>query len=276
MTGTVFDLDAYCRRIGFTGERKPTIETLRAIHLLHPCAIPFENLDVVLRRGVQLDAASLQKKMVQGGRGGYCFEQNVLLSFALTALGFKVTYLTGRVRYGVPEGVATPLTHMLLKVDLDGGPYLVDVGFGGNTMTAPLRLHEPAEQATPHDPFRLSPSGGGILVEAKIRGVRTPLYSFTLEPQHQPDIELGNWFMSTHPKSRFAEELVLARVTPEGRLALNNNQLAIHRLNATSERRVLQTETEMREALTGLFGLTLPDDPGLGAALTKSLVGAVR
>lgn len=275
MTDTVFDLDAYCNRIGFTGERAPTLETLRAIHLLHPSAIPFENLDVVLRRGIQLDDASLQNKMVRGGRGGYCFEQNMLLALALRALGFSVTYLTGRVRYGVPDGVNTPLTHMLLKVDLDGVAYIVDVGFGGSTLTAPLRLDDPGEQATPHGPFRLSPLHDHILAEAKMRDAWTPLYTFTVEPQHLPDIELGNWFMATHPKARFAEELVLARVTPEGRLALSDNRLAIHRINATSERRVLQTETEMRDALAGLFGLTLPDDPGLGAALTKTLVGAV-
>lgn len=275
MSETDFDIDAYCRRIGFTGARNATLETLRAIHLLHPRAIPFENLDVVLRRGVRLDADSLQRKMVQGGRGGYCFEHNMLLSLALKALGFRVTELTGRVRYGVPDGVATPLTHMLLKVDVDGVSYIVDVGFGGNTLTAPLRLDDTAEQATPHEPFRLTPAGGRILAEAKLRDVWTLLYSFTLEPQHWPDIELGNWYMSTHPKSRFYDDLVAARVTPEGRLALENNQLAIHRLNATSERRVLQTESELRDALTGLFGLTLPDDPGLGAALRKTLVGAV-
>ncbi|HEY0300711.1 MAG TPA: arylamine N-acetyltransferase, partial [Rhizomicrobium sp.] len=237
----------------------PTLDTLRAIHLLHPRAIPFENLDVLLRRGVRLDTDSLQAKLVEGGRGGYCFEHNMLLSFALRALGFDVTQLTGRIRYGVPDGVMTPLTHMLLKVDLGGAPFLVDVGFGGNTLTAPLRLDEAAEQATPHEPFRLTSAGGRYLAEAKLRGAWVPLYSFALEPQHAPDIELGNWFMATHPKSRFYEELVVARVTPEGRLALHNNQLAIHFLNGTSERRVLQSLSELRDALTGLLGLTLPD-----------------
>lgn len=275
MTQSGFDLDAYCRRIAYAGARTPTLATLRAIHLLHPSAIPFENLDVVLRRGVRLDAESLQQKMVRAGRGGYCFEQNMLLSHALKALGFAVTELTGRVRYGVPDSVATPLTHMLLKVDVDGVPYIVDVGFGGNTMTGPLRLDDTAGQATPHEPFRLTSAGGRYLSEAKIRGTWMPLYSFTLEPQHAPDIDLGNWFMATHPKSRFYEDLAAARVTSEGRLALHNNHLAIHRLNAASEHRVLQTESELRDALTGLFGLTLPDDPGLGAALTKTLVGAV-
>ena len=270
-----FDLDAYCRRIGFGGDRSATLETLRAVHLLHPLAIPFENLDVILRRGVQLDAASLQDKLIRRGRGGYCFEHNMLMSLALGALGFDVTYLTGRVRYGVPDGVVTSLTHMLLKVDVEGVAYIVDVGFGGNTMTGPLRLDVTAEQATPHEPFRLTPSGSGYLSEARIRDAWTRLYAFTLEPQHLPDIELGNWYMATHPKSRFSEELVAARATPRGRLALSNNQLAIHRLNATSERRVLQTESELRDALTRLFGLTLPDDPDLSPALTKTLVGVV-
>ncbi len=275
MSEPVFDLDAYCRRIGFGGGRSATLETLRAVHRLHPLAIPFENLDVILRRGVQLDAASLQDKLIRRGRGGYCFEQNMLMSLALRAFGFDVTYLTGRVRYGVPDTVATSLTHMLLKVDVEGVAYIVDVGFGGNTMTGPLRLDDPAEQATPHEPFRVTPSGGGYLAEAMIRGAWTPLYGFTLEPQHLPDIELGNWYMATHPKSRFSAELVVARAMAQGRLALSNNQLAIHRLNATSERRVLQTETELRDALTGLFGLTLPDDPDLSPALAKTLVGAV-
>lgn len=275
MSDFAFDLDAYCRRIGFDGDRSATLETLRVVHLLHPLAIPFENLDVILRRGVQLDAASLQDKLIRRGRGGYCFEQNMLMSAALRGLGFDVTYLTGRVRYGVPDTVATSLTHMLLKVDVAGAAYIVDVGFGGNTMTGPLRLDAKGEQATPHELFRLTASAGGYLAEAMIRGAWTPLYGFTLEPQHLPDIELGNWYMATHPKSRFSTELVVARATPQGRLALSNNQLAIHRLNATSERRVLQTESELRDALTGLFGLTLPDDPDLSPALAKTLVGAV-
>jgi N-hydroxyarylamine O-acetyltransferase len=155
MNETGFDIDAYCRRIGFSDVRTPTLETLHAIHLLHPQAIAFENLDVLLGRGVRLDADSLQRKMVQGGRGGYCFEQNSLLFHALTALGFAVTAMMARVRYQVPDEVRTGQTHMLLRVDIEGVPYIADVGFGGNTMTGPLRLDDTAEQATPHGPFRL-------------------------------------------------------------------------------------------------------------------------
>jgi N-hydroxyarylamine O-acetyltransferase len=275
MNETGFDIDAYCRRIGFSGARTPTLETLHAIHLLHPQAIAFENLDVLLGRGVRLDADSLQRKMVQGGRGGYCFEQNSLLFHALTALGFAVTAMMARVRYQVPEDVRTGQTHMLLRVDIEGVPYIADVGFGGNTMTGPLRLDDTAEQATPHGPFRLVAAGNGHRAEARLRDSWAPLYVFAPEPQHPLDLEIGNWFTSTHPQSRFKSGLIAARVVPDGRFALNDRDLAFHRLNAPSERRVLQTESELRDALSGLFGLTLPDDPGLGAALTKTLVGAV-
>jgi len=269
-----FDLDGYCGRIGYNGAREPTFAVLRAIHLLHPQTIPFENLDVLLHRPIEIDAESLQRKLVAGGRGGYCFEQNLLFSHALKAFGFEVTFLTGRVRYQVPADKAMPLTHMLLKVDLDGGAFIADVGFGANTLTAPLRLLSGDEQETPHEPFRITETAGRHRVEVRLRGDWAQLYNFSLEPQSMVDLEVGNWYMATHPESRFYDELAVSRAAPEGRYALSNNQLAIHRLSGTSERRVLHTESELREALTGLFGLTLPDDPDMSAILARITTGA--
>src|SRR6266567_4718903 len=92
----VIDLDGYFQRIGYTGERRATLDTLRAIHVRHPEAIAFENLNPLLKWPVRLDAPSLQQKLVCAGRGGYCFEQNLLLSRVLTGLGFKVTGLAAR------------------------------------------------------------------------------------------------------------------------------------------------------------------------------------
>ncbi|MFI7701305.1 arylamine N-acetyltransferase [Nonomuraea sp. NPDC049480] len=65
------DLGAYLTRLGYDGPLTPTAGTLRAVHLAHVQAIPFENLDVLLDRGVRLDLGSLQDKLVTGGRGGY-------------------------------------------------------------------------------------------------------------------------------------------------------------------------------------------------------------
>ncbi len=140
VTETTVDLDAYFSRIGYQGERTPTLETLETIIARHTEALPFENLNPFLRWSVRLDPVSLEEKMVRGGRGGYCFEQNLLLKSVLNALGYRVTGLAARVLWNAPEGVITPRTHMLLRVDMGEPPLIVDVGFGGLTLTGVLRL----------------------------------------------------------------------------------------------------------------------------------------
>src|SRR5262245_18126408 len=184
------DLDAYCRRIGYSGERTPTLETLRALHARHTEAIPFENLNPLLKWPVRLDAPSLEEKLVRGRRGGYCFEQNLLLSHVLRALGYSVTGLGARVVWNQPEGAITARTHMLLLVDLDEGPFVADVGFGGQVLTGPLRLEPGVEQATPHEPFRLLRAGADFVLQARLRGTWRPLYRFDLQEQHLPDYEV--------------------------------------------------------------------------------------
>src|SRR5438552_5613549 len=129
LTATGFALDAYLARIGYTGPREPTPAVLEAVHLAHATHIPFENLDIQLGRPILLDLASLQAKLVHGRRGGYCFEQNTLFAAALEQLGFRVTRLAARVRIGATR--LSPRTHMTLKVDVDEGSWLADVGFGG-------------------------------------------------------------------------------------------------------------------------------------------------
>src|SRR5262249_55952398 len=160
----MIDLDAYFARIGYAGPRAPTLAVLRAIHALHPAAIPFENLDPFLGRLVSLEIAALQQKMVAGRRGGYCFEHNTLFKAALDALGFRVTGLAARVRRVMPsDGSENPRTHMLLKVDLDEGTYLADVGFGGYLLSAPLRLVAEIEQEVPGGLLRLTPMGSVLV-----------------------------------------------------------------------------------------------------------------
>src|SRR5450755_3294038 len=104
------DLDAYFERIGHLGDCGPTLETLRRLHALHAEAIAFENLSPFLGEEVKLDISSLQDKLVRGGRGGYCFEQNLLFWHVLTVLGFQVTGLAARVRLTVPEHIVMPRT----------------------------------------------------------------------------------------------------------------------------------------------------------------------
>ena len=264
-----FDLDAYFKRIGYSGERAPTLETLRRINIQHTETIPFENLNPLMRWPVHLDAASLQQKLIRSGRGGYCYEQNLLFRHALEAMGFNVVGLAARVTWNQPEGMVLPRTHMLVRVDIDGRPYIADVGFGGLTLTAPLRLEVDIEQSTPHEPFRLTPEGEEFLLEVKLGDKWKPLYRFPLQPQLMPDYEMANWYVSCHPQSRFVTALIAARVMKDRRYALLNNEFAVHHLHGPTERRIVSTVQELRDVLQGPFGLTLPDAPELDAALYR-------
>lgn len=274
-TAPAIDLEAYFRRIGYTGERAPNLATLKAIHARHAEAIAFENLDPLAGWPVRLDLDSLQRKLVLGGRGGYCYEQNLLFGGALAALGFEVTGLAARVLWRAPEGAINPRTHMLLRVDLARGPHIADVGFGGLTLTGPLRLEPDVEQATPHEPFRLLEADGGFVMQAKVRDAWISLYRFDLQEQLLPDYELANWYLSHHPQSRFVTGLLAARPAADRRYALLDNELAVHHLNGPTEKRILASAAELRETLERDFLLTLPQAPELDAALERLTAGRV-
>jgi len=263
------DLDAYFRRIGYSGSRTPDLNTLRAIHLQHALSIPFENLDPLLGRAPRLDLASLEQKLIHARRGGYCFEQNLLLSHVLQALGFRVTQLAARVVWNAPPGVVRPRTHMLLCVDLAEGRYVADVGFGGLTLTGPLRLAADIEQSTPHETFRLVTVEDGFAMEALLQQSWKALYRFDLQPQFLPDYELSNWYVATHPESHFTFSLMAALPAARSRTALSNSQLTIYRTDAPPEQRVLKNADELRSVLREAFGLTLAETPELAALLVR-------
>src|SRR5689334_17149891 len=106
------EIDDYCVRIGYSGSREPTAEALREIIAAHTATIPFENIDVLTKPPIRLDLPSVLKKLVHNRRGGYCYEQNLLLLKVLQALGFRVVCLTARVHRSRPPGVVPPRSHM--------------------------------------------------------------------------------------------------------------------------------------------------------------------
>ena len=244
-----FDLAAYCERIGFDGPREPTLATLESLHALHPQAIAFENLDVFAGQDVALDPQALQRKLICAGRGGWCFEQNLLFGGVLEQLGFDVRPLAARVLWNAPPGVARPRTHMVLLVDVDSSRYVVDVGFGGLTATAPLLLEPGLEQPTSHETFRLLEADEEFLLQAQVHGEWRPLYLFDLQGQTLADYAMTNWYLAHHPESSFRQHLLAARVAPGCRYALFDDELTIHHVAAPSERRQLTDVAALRAAL---------------------------
>ena len=263
------DLEAYFQRIGYSGARTASLPTLEAIHACHTSAIAFENLSPLLRQPVLLDLPALQHKLVDAGRGGYCFEQNGLLRIVLAALGFQVTSLAARVLWGAPKGVLTPRSHMLLMVHIDDVSYIADVGFGGSTLPTPIQLTPNIAQSTTHEPFRFIQSEDSYILQIYFARAWQSLYQFDLQPQYPPDYDVSNWHISTHPKSLFVNSLMVSRIDERCRYSLSGNRFSTHSLNGTTEHRVLTTAKELRLVLTRELRLRLPDHPDMEDVLHR-------
>jgi N-hydroxyarylamine O-acetyltransferase len=218
-------LDRYLARIGYRGERAPTLAVLRELHRLHPFAIPFEDLDPFMGRRVALDIDSIAAKLVDRRRGGYCFEHNTLFLYALTQFGFHVTPLAARVLFGRAPDAVTPRTHMLLRVEIDGVAWIADVGFGGITLCAPLALASRDVQPTPHEAARIDDAPDGTYtVFARIGDEWKPVYRFDTVRAEPVDYEVSNWYTSTSPDALFTNHLLVCRPLPDGRAMLFNDR----------------------------------------------------
>jgi N-hydroxyarylamine O-acetyltransferase len=257
MTDNGFDLNAYLSRIGYTGPREPSLAVLRAIVAAHAATIPFENIDVLLRRGIRIDLESVQRKLVAQRRGGYCFEQNTLLETGLAALGFTLSLLIARVVRGLPAGAIGPRSHKLLRVDLPEGAYIADVGFGNLTPTAPIALRPNDAQETPNEPFRLLPLDREFVLQAGLGNVWDSVYRFTLDPAFPIDFEAANWVTSTYPMSPFVRNLIVARPGAGSRSTLFNRRFTIRAGDNRATHRVLSGIEQYREVLVEHFGLSL-------------------
>jgi N-hydroxyarylamine O-acetyltransferase len=255
-----FRLEKYLARIGYHGPIAADIATLRALQAAHLATIPFEAIDPLLRLPVRLDLASVQAKLVDGSRGGYCYEQNLLLRAALQTIGFQVTGLAGRVRWMSPPGSPLgPKTHMLLKVDLADGAYIADAGFGACLLDAPLQFKPGVEQATALGTYRLTPSDGLFSLETKRQDSWRTMYVFDLEPQIQSDYELGNWFTSTNPTIPLTSRLIVERLSGSRRFRLIDRALTteVRDGEVIAERRIADAG-ELGEVLRDTFKITPP------------------
>lgn len=254
----MIDLDGYFARIGYRGSRAPTLATLNEIVRAHVETIPFENLDVLLGRRIDLDLTAIERKLIGDRRGGYCFEQNTLLLAVLTALGFEARPLSARVRYQRPRDFTPARTHVCVRVELDTS-WLVDVGVGGLSLTSAIRLDASEPQTTPHETRRLVREGGLVFHQARFGDEWHDVYELTLEEMPASDREVGNWYTSTHPASHFKARLFVARALPEGeRLSVLNRELTIRRRDGSAAHHMLGSPDELLAVLADRFGLVFP------------------
>jgi N-hydroxyarylamine O-acetyltransferase len=265
----VFDLDSYLERIGLHGH-----PTLQELHRAHVCSIPFENLDPHRGIPVSLDERDLARKLVTERRGGYCFEHNLLLKLALEALDYEVDLILARVRVGAPYGAIRPRSHLLLRVTADGSPWHLDVGFGVRTPLDPLPFGpgDPCEQSGWR--FRVVPDGSELVLQSAIEpsflhSGWMDLYGFAPEPVPMVDVETGNWYTATHPRSPFVTGLIVASQQPDGRRTSLSDWDELALVDETPVRRTVTAVT--RDMVPGLletrFGL-----PGFGMSPAGQIV----
>lgn len=255
-----FDLDAYLARIGVRGcgpSGPPSIKAIAELMRAHMAAIPFENLDVLLGRGVRVDLESVAAKLVTARRGGYCFEHGTLFQAALGALGVEATAHAARVLLVAPKPEA-PRTHMFLTVVDAGTTWVLDPGFGGPGPLVPVPLVEGQEARQGRDVHRLVRRDGEWVLEGLLKGAMTALWTSSLEPQFPVDFALANHYVSTFPGSPFATRLMIRALTPDGRVSAMNRDVTTLR-DGVAETHQLADRVELRALLARHFGFDLPD-----------------
>jgi N-hydroxyarylamine O-acetyltransferase len=247
-----FDLTTYFQRIGYSGDARANLATLNELMRAQVRSVPFENLDVRSGRPISMVPEDIVAKIVERGRGGYCYEVNGLFALALTALGFEWRFVGCRP---MTYPVRRPRTHMALLVNLAGEPWLCDTGFGSYGLRAPLRLDDSGEVQQDCDRFQLQQNEAEFVLSAWVDGAWANQYGFDLSPHEWVDFLPANWFNSTHPDTLFTQHRIVMRQTAEGRHILFDNRLKTLANGETTLREL--AEPEVGTVLRELFGLSM-------------------
>ncbi|MGW0639469.1 arylamine N-acetyltransferase family protein [Nocardia salmonicida] len=269
--GAELDLDAYLARIGYAGPRTASVDTLRALVRAHTTSVPFENLEIILGRGIPLDLDSLQSKLIRHRRGGYCYENVGVFAAALERFGFGVSGLSGRVTYGVADtGVLRPATHALLRVRTpdDDRVWICDVGFGFGPLEPFELVDSGGEFALGDWRYRLEHRAGGLWVLYQFsRDGWTDRYTFTENPQFRIDYAVGNHFVSTSSRSPFTTRPFLQRFLPEVHHVLDDLTLSSEYPDGTATSRDLDP-SELTKVLAEVFDIDLDEADAATLATT--------
>ena len=255
----------YLARIGATGRIRPDLDGLRRVHRAHALSLTFENLDVQLGVPVTRDPARAFEKIVSRRRGGWCYEMNGLFAWALEEIGFRVSRLAGAVmRESLGDAVIG--NHLTLLVEVDGAPFLADVGFGGG-LVDPVPLRAGAVDANPFD-CRLDGADGGWRRFTEDRRMGGMSYDFNPAVGDEALLERQCRFLQTDPSSPFIQNAVAQRWIGDAHYSLRGRVLRV--LSANGERKSLvQSAGHYVDILQSTFGIDAPEAAGLWPRIEK-------
>jgi N-hydroxyarylamine O-acetyltransferase len=248
------NIDAYLKRINYSGSLEPTAETLRALQVAHLFAVPFENLSIHAGEPIVLNEDALFGKIVENRRGGFCYEANGLFASLLRALGFEVAMLSAGVatRDG---GFGPDFDHMTLMVTL-AERWLVDVGFG-DSFLEPLLLDSRDEQVQGTRAFRIIEDNSRLILHRRDAGGDwVPQYRFTLQPHTFADYEQMCHFHQTSPESHFTKAPLCSLATADGRITLTGLRLITTSIQQRSEHPLADRDS-FDHTLRDRFGIVM-------------------
>jgi N-hydroxyarylamine O-acetyltransferase len=270
----VFDFGAYLSRVGLA--RVPDVS---AMHAAHVRSIPFENLDPHIGVASSTVPADVARKLVAQRRGGICFEHAVLFKAAAEASGATVDVFLARIRMGDTPLVERPRSHPILRYRFGGAEWLADVGLGTGGLIEPIRLLVGPETHQEGWRFRLRSEDPELVLQVAGSGtsVWSDLYGFRPEPVPSIELEVSNWFTTTHPLSRFVQGICVSRYEPGGsRVILTDwdGPLRLVRRIPESATSVPVAWREVPPILAERFGLTDFSPSQLGPNRTAKAYGA--
>lgn len=247
------NIQSYLNRINFNDALAPSLASLKALQAAHLFTVPFENLDIHMKRPITLDLAKIYHKIVMEKRGGFCYELNGLFSWLLTELGYDVTLLTARVVN--KEGqLGHPFDHLALMVTLDNQRWLVDVGFG-YSFDAPLDLDSAFVQRFGSNAYQWQKEGEQIMLRInENNGGWQNRYQFTLMPQSYQAFAPGCHYHQTSSKSSFTQGRLCSQALPNGRITLTDSKFIVVQNGKRTETAV-ENEVHFRELLLEKFDI---------------------
>jgi N-hydroxyarylamine O-acetyltransferase len=254
MTSNAADQEAYLGRIGISGPiDMPDGATLAHLQRQHLLSIPFENLDIHWKRPIVLDTGAFHKKIVEKGRGGFCYELNGLFNELLKSIGFRTRLLSARV--GDERGNFSPdYDHAAIMVIIGELEYLADVGFG-EFAAEPLRIVPDIEQTDETGTYKMRRQDAGWLeVVKKEAGGWRSQYAFELKGHDLSEFVPRCEYQQYSPDSHFLKGKICSIMTNDGRKTLNNDKFIVTAKGRRTESPV-SSEREFDEILMREFGI---------------------
>ena len=253
------NIPAYLTRLHYSRPIKPDAETLRGLQVAHMRTVPFENLDIGLKRPIHLSEQALWEKIIVHNRGGFCYELNGLFAWLLKQIGFEVIYLNARVFNHRDGKLGIDFDHLALLVHVPGQStrWLADVGFG-DSFSEPLNFEERGEQAQGLRAYRIEETSDGYIIwKRNYDGSWEHQYFFDLQPHKFPEeYESACLYHQTSPKSSFTRGSIISRATPDGRVSLEDSWLILT-TTGTREKRPVVNKEEYQTLLKEHFGVVL-------------------